>query len=239
MMNEIWALEQYEQAKKDTMTLIVPCRTNGFTCLVSDCIGTENRGNKKHYKYNKKLYRLMSTEKETYFCLTGNDSYTYAITLYDRHLYENKKIFDPSNRNQIEEIQEIFGYIKDYRIQQGYTVKNICRMFFVSMDKIVFYSIDKNLELSMKEELDDGCYINPEIWCNPSYPIKENLENTDMVLNFCKNKIMEYEKYNIDLKDRFSYIIFDSKTNISVFESSIQNNKELVMTLIGDDYKKL
>lgn len=79
-----------KRAKEKTMTYIISGISDGKPFLMSDCVLTENTKEGKKFKYGNKLNRLISTEKETYYCLAGSDSYTYAIDLFDTQCYEKK-----------------------------------------------------------------------------------------------------------------------------------------------------
>jgi mannosyltransferase OCH1-like enzyme len=96
--------------KERTMTYIIAGISNKKPFLMVDCVGTDKSSGERKFNYTKKLERLISTKEQTYFCLSGSDCYSFAISIFDRECYEKNKSFDFKNEEHMLEIIEIFKY---------------------------------------------------------------------------------------------------------------------------------
>lgn len=234
--------EHAEQSSKEerekTMTFIVAGISNKKPFLVVDCVGIDKSNNNRRFQYTKKLVKLISTNEETYFCLAGADSYGYAINLFDRECYEKGRPFDFKNEQHISAVLEMFRQIKEYRITLGFQVDNHARLYFVDKTDVFYYDIDEGGKLSKLQNIGiNNYYINPYKTKNPPIKLEQQFENNQQLISFCKNEINKTQNYNIVLKDKFSYVIFDGER--TVFDNSAKNNKELVYALTGADYDKI
>ena len=227
-----------KRAKEKTMTYIISGISNGKPFLISDCVGADKSSGERKFNYTKKLDKLISVDKETYFCLAGADSYGYAINIFDRECYEKNKTFDFKNEEHLTEVLEIFRDIKKYRIKQGFKVDNYARLYFVNKNDIYYYDIEDDGILSKLQNIgNDNFYIRPNITKNPPTRLDKVFTNNEELIDFCKEEILKVQDYNIDLKDKFSYVIFDDEEVL--FNNSVKNNKELVLSLIGGCYDEL
>jgi hypothetical protein len=217
-----------KRVKENTMAYIISGISNGKPFLMSDCIATHKDKNKnKTYHYSNKLNRLISTEIETYFCFAGSDSYGYAVNCFDRECYEKNKSFDFRNEEHITEVLEIFRYIKEYRIKQGFKVDNYARLYFVTKTDVYFYQFNDDGKLTKLQNIgNDNYYIEPRVTDNYPTKLGKQFNNNQELIDFCKEEILKVQDYNIDLKDKFSYVIFNG--NEIMFNNSVKTNKTLV-----------
>jgi len=229
---------QINESRENTMTLIVPGRFNDKTFLMSDCVGTrtDKKGNKS-YHYMNKLNRLISTQNETYFCHTGQEAYGHAVRVFDRQCYEKNINFDVKNTSHIEEVLDIFKYIKEHYERDGHKIEKLCRLYFIEHGSLHYYNVNNNGSLSCIQTICDRCYIEPDNATNLPIGMKGIFNDNEEIIAFCKGKIEQYQPYGIDLKNRFSYVIIDKGG--TVFDSSIRNNEELVLSETGGGYDKL
>jgi hypothetical protein len=219
------------------MTYIISGISNGRTFLMSDCVGTDKKDVKSTYKYINKINRLISSENETYFCHTGIDTYSYAINLFDRQCFEAKIQFDIKSKQQMLEVMDIFKYLKIYYNKTDIEISYFGRIYFVERGVIYYYNIDNDGIFSQMQTLSEGYYIEPDGANNSPIVLRNEIVTNEEILTFCKKRINKIQEYGIDLKNRFSYILFDD--NDSIFNNSIKNNEELVLALIPGDYDKL
>lgn len=132
----------------------------------------------------------------------------------------------------------MFRNIKEYRIKQGFNVDNYARLYFITKTDIYYYQFNDDGKLTKLQNIgNDNYYIEPRVTDN--YPTKLNKEFNDNqeLIDFCKEEILKVQDYDIDLKDKFSYVIFDDEEVL--FNNSVKNNKELVLSLIGGSYDEL
>jgi hypothetical protein len=219
------------------MTYIVAGKFNNNTFLMTDCVGTPPNG--KHMFCNK-LVKLKSTMNETYSTITGYDSFQTAINLFDRKCFENDIIFDVENKNHINEILEIYEHLKDnikHNIEKNFLHSGL---FFILNNKIVWYKImrDENgkLEISLTSHIDNN-HISEDF---VDIHINNNqFNNPNEIINYCKQAIIKHykrkeETKNLNLKDKFSFIMFNGDEKIKILPYS--NNKEFVLSEIGCKY---
>ena len=146
--------------------------------------------------------------------------------------------FNFKNEGHILEIIEIFKPIKEYRIKQGHEIKNFVRLYFITKTDIYYYEIEDDGKLSKLQNIGiDNYYIRPKLTQNSPTKLDKQLNNNQELIDFCKEEILNVQDYNIDLKDKFSYVIFDDKDVL--FDNSIKYNKEIVLSLIGGSYDEL
>jgi hypothetical protein len=225
-----------KRMKDRTMTYIITGISNGKTFLMSDCVGTDNSESIKKFNYTKKLDKLISTNDETYFCLAGADSYGYAVNCFDRECYEKNKSFDFKNEEHILWIIDIFKKIKDYR--KKHKINDFVRLYFITKTDIYYYQVDDNGNLSKLLNIGiNNYYIRPNLTENSPIKLERQFENNQELIKFSKEEILKVQDYNIDLKDKYSFVIFDDKE--VVFDNSVKTNKELVLSLIGGSYNEL
>ena len=224
--------------KDRTMTYIIAGISNKKPFLMVDCVGTDKSSGERKFNYTKKLERLISAKEQTYFCLSGSDCYSYAVSLFDRECFEKNKSFDFKNEENILEIIEIFKKIKEYRIKQGHEIKNFVRLYFVVKNDVYYYDIDDNLKLSKLQNIGiDNYYIRPNLTESSPTKLDKVFTNNQELIDYCKEEISKVQDYNIDLKNKFSYVIFDDEE--VAFDNSVKTNKELVLSLIGGNYNEL
>lgn len=227
-----------KRSKENTMTYIISGISNGKPFLMIDCVGTDKSSGERKFNYTKKLERLISTKEQVYFCLSGSDCYSFAVSLFDRECFEKNTPFDFKNEEHILEIVEIFKPIKEYRIKQGHEIKNFVRLYFITKTDIYYYQVDDDGKLTKLFNIGyDNYYIKPSLTENLPTKLDKEFNNNQELIDFCKKEILNVQDYNIDLKDRFSHIIFDN--NEIYFDNSVRNNKELVLSLIGGSYDEL
>ena len=224
--------------KERTMTYIIAGISNKKPFLMVDCVGTDKSSGERKFNYTKKLERLISTKEQTYFCLSGSDCYSFAISIFDRECYEKNKSFDFKNEEYMLEIIEIFKQIKEHRIKQGHEIKNFVRLYFVIKTDIYYYEIEDDGSLSNLQNIGiNNSYIRPKLTQNSPTKLDKNFNNNQELISFCKEEILKVQDYNIDLKNKFSHIIFDEEEVL--FDNSVKTNKELVLSLIGGSYDEL
>lgn len=226
-----------EDLKKYRMTFIITGVSKNRPFLMVDCVGSETVNGVKRFKYMNKLSKLISTKNETYFCLTGSDSYGYAMSCLDRELYEKGQCFDFTDETHIARLLVVFNDIKEHRSDNGYEVNNFARLYFVNNNGVYYYEIGSDGVLASIQSISDGCFILPHYSNLSPRELKETFESNDQLISFCKEKINKAQTYGINLKDKFSYIIFDEDG--TVFNNSISNDKELVYALTGENYDKI
>lgn len=136
------------------------------------------------------------------------------------------------------EILDIFKHIKIQREKNGYKTENYARIYFIDKNDVYYYSIEEDGVIPKIQSIEINNYhIRPKITVSSPVKINQNFQNNQELIWFCKNQINECQDYNIDLKDKFSYVIFDKEEII--FDNSMRNNKELVLSTIGCDYGEL
>ena len=232
-----------ENHKNQIMTYIVCGKINHKPFLMVDCVATKKINDVKTYHYTDKLSRLISSTEESYYCLTGKDAFEYAINAFDRKCFQNDINFDFKNIEHINEILELYKIIikkPEYNGGQDIMGEFIyCKIYFITRTDVYYYLITKdcsdNLILSEIKEVENNKIVNgfePENIQNPDASNEEQIE-------ICKKLIRcsSSQGYGIDLKDRFSSIMFDGNKKIYIDPS--RNNNELVMTLIRGKYEEL
>lgn len=227
-----------KRMKENTMTYIIAGISNRKPFLMSDCVGTDKSSGERKFNYTKKLDKLISVNEETHFCLAGADSYGYAVNIFDRECHEKNKSFDFKNEEHLSEVLEIFREIKEYRIKQKFKVDNFSRLYFVVKNDVYYYEIDDEGKLSKLQNIGiDNYYIRPNLTQNSPTKLEKEFNSNQELIDFCKEEILNVQDYGIDLKDKFSSIVFDN--NEVFFDNSVKNNKELVLSLIGGSYDEL
>ncbi len=153
---------------------------------------------------------------------------------------KKNKSFDFKNEEHISDVLEIFRKVKEYHENNGHEVKNYVRLYFIDKTGVYYYDTTDKGEISILQQIkNNDYYIEPCITENPPVKLKQQFKNNQELLSFCKNEILECanKDYKIDLKDKFSSIIFDN--NEVYFDNSVKNNKELSLSLIAGDYNEL
>jgi len=230
-----------KRAKEKTMTYIIAGISNKKPFLMTDCVGTQKDGNNnKIFKYRNKLNKLISCDTETYFCLAGADSYGNAVLSFDRECFEKNKSFDFKNEEHITEVLEIFKRVKKHFTNLRFNVDDYARLYFIDKTDIYYYDIEDDGVISILQNVgSDNYYIRPNITMNSPVKLSKEFKDNQELLSFCKSEVLKCanKDYDIDIKDRFSYVIFDEEEVL--FDNSVKNNKELVLSLIGGNYNEL
>ena len=134
-----------------------------------------------------------------------------AISIFDKKCYENDIQFDFRNEKHIDEILEIYKLlINRFEYNGGIEIKShFNRIYFINKEGVYFINIDDDMKLGELIEIPNNRYIKPEYALNQ--PIKFDLEfnNTYELIETCWNEILKIQDYSIDLKDKFSFIMFD------------------------------
>jgi len=236
----------HKQLFDQIMTYIVAGRFKEKTFLMTDCVGTPPNG---EHMFCNKLIRLKSTVNETYSTITGYDTFQVAINLFDRKCFENDIIFDVENENHINEILEIYGLLKnnsDYNkgvdIEKDFLHSGL---FFIEKGKICYYIIKKDDNDKMfirdKKYVENNSVFNDYLFL--SFDITDaKYDNTNEIIEYCKNSIRKHYKLkedtkHLDLKDRFSFIIFDDDNKIK--NLPYLNNIDFVLSEIGCKYEDI
>ncbi|MFW6246551.1 MAG: hypothetical protein ACOC22_00045 [bacterium] len=236
---------QHKLRCEQTMTYIVTGKFNNNTFLMVDCVGTNPSG---EHRFLNKLNKLKSTDSETYSTITGYDAFQYAINFFDKKCHEDNRVFDIENRDHILEVLEIYDLLKNNKeYTKGHDIEknfDYSGLFFINKDKIIWYKIsrdeNKNLEISMTSIIDNNS-ISEDFY---TILIKDNqFKNTNEIIDYCKTAIKKHykrknETKNLDLKDRFSFIMFnnDEKTTKILPYS---NNKGFILSEISCNYNEL
>ena len=236
--------EQRQKRKKRSMTYIISGKYKNNPFLMVDCVASGEVNNTKVYKFRNKLKKLISTESETYFCLTGSELYQHAIEAFDEKCYWNERNFDFKNPKHIKEVIELFKLICEAPNYSNINIEKFCRIYFVDKEEVYYYQIDDGARLTCAQDsthlykIPNNCFIEPNYADNYTITIERDFENIEEIVEFCKNKILALNAYNgLDLKDKFSYIIFDN--NAKLTNNSFKNNNEIVLSMIAGDYNEL
>jgi hypothetical protein len=229
---------------KQIMTYIIAGKLNNNPFLMVDCVGTTANG---EHQFMNKLNKLKSTKDETFSVITGYDAFQYAINFFDTKCYENDIIFDIENESQINEILELYEFLKNNeKYTKGYDIEKDfyhTGLFFISKNNIVWYLINKDegkMVIRKKSRI-----LNNQILDDIATTFNTddfNFKNIDEIINYCKTTIIKHykrkeETKNLDLKDKFSFIMFNENEKIKIFP--YENNEELIDSIIGCDYSKI
>jgi len=226
------------------MTYIVTGRFNDNTFLMTDCVGTPQ--NDKH-KFINKLVRLKSTTNETYSTITGYDTFQVAIILFDRKCFELDVMFDIENKKHICEIIEIYELLKNNsNFTKGIDVEKdflFSELFFVEKDKICYYIIKKDdgnkMYIHEKKYVENNTVVEDAM----TFVLKdEKYNNSNEIIEYCKTEIKKHYKQkeetsHIDLKDKFSYIIFSDNERLK--KLPYNDNSEFILSEIGCNYEEI
>lgn len=230
--------KQIKNRLSKTMTYIISGKLNNKPFLMVDCVATNKNGEYKTYHFRNKLNKLITTEIDTFFCFTGIDAYQHAINAFDEKCHIHNKNFDFKNINHINEILEIIDYlIKRNEYNNNRTIFLDCRMYFINKNGVYYYNINRDGNLSEMFEIPNNRYIEPEDFMNTPIKFKKVIKNNDELINFSKDRILKVQDYGIDMKNKFSYALYDE--NNLILENSIKNNKELVLSMVCGKYNEL
>ena len=236
--------DNFEQLEKErkflkerTMTYITSGMINHKPFLMVDCVAKSRKDKSLHF--TKKLNRLLSTKIETYFCLTGIDGMQRAISIFDRKCYENNVEFDFRNEDHINEILEIYKLlINKWEYNNGFEINNhFNRVYFINKEGVNYFQIDDEMKLWDLIEIPNNKYIKPQYSTNQPIKFDLTFNNCDELINTCWNEILKIQDSNINLKNRFSFIMFDNEQKIYV--NPCRNNEEIILEYVGGNYSEL
>ena len=224
---------------KYIMTYIACGKYNKKPFLMVDSVVTSNENNEKKYHYREKLTKLISTKNETFFTVMGTDAFVYAINLYDRKCHINKEIFNITNINQINEILELYKLIiKRVEYHRNTLRENsFNRIYFIDNNSVYYYTITEQIKVMPMVELEDNQIIKPYSSFDTPNNIKKSFINDDELIDYCKILINDNQEYGFDLKNRFSFILFDN--DYRKFICSSNDNEESVLSLLTVNYDEL
>ena len=224
---------------KQIMTYIICGRLNNKLFLMVDCVGTSNHEGVRKYHYRDKLTKLISTTDETYCSLTGIDALQFAINAFDMKCYQNNMNFDFKNIKHINEILELYKLIinrPEYYGKMPVEI-NFNRIYFINCCGIFYISVNKFFEASELMEVENNRIIDPYCQFDTPNNLKKSFADNSDLINYCKNQINRFQDYGFDLKDKFSFIMFDENKKIYVNPSN--NNEELILSIVGAEYGKI
>ncbi|NJK96260.1 MAG: hypothetical protein HC905_16300 [Bacteroidales bacterium] len=79
----------------DNMTYITCGKLNNKPFLMVDCVATlKKNDNTEKYYYRDKLTKLISSNIETFYVVTGTIAFEYAINVFDRKCHVDNICFD-------------------------------------------------------------------------------------------------------------------------------------------------
>lgn len=218
------------------MTYIVSGKFRNNPFLMVDCIATQGVGDIKTLHFRNKLKKLISTEDETYCCLTGVDSYQHAINAFDEKCYWNECQFNIKDISQINEIVKIFNYLVELYPKEV-PIDRFCRLYFIDKKGVYYYNIDDDGILSELHEISNNNFIKSNCAENAPITLEEDFETKEEIINFCKNEIIESGNNAMDFKDKFSYAVFCK--NEKTVNNSMRDNREIVLSMIAGDYNEI
>jgi hypothetical protein len=218
------------------MTYIACGKYNNKPFLMVDSVVTSNENNVKKYHYREKLTKLISTENETFFTVMGSDAFVYAINYLDRKCHINNKIFDFKNTDQINEILELYKLIIN-RVEYHKNIpreNSFNRIYFINKDTVYYYTITEQIKAMPMERLCNNQIIKPHSSFDTPNDIRKSFIDNEEVVNYCKKLINDNQEYGFDLKNRFSFILFEN--NDRNFICSSNNNEEGILSLLTVNY---
>lgn len=224
---------------KHIMTYIVCGKLNNKPFLMVDSVVTSTENNVKKYHYREKLTKLSSTKNETFFTVMGSDAFVYSINLYDRKCHINNKTFNITNIDQINEVLELYKLIiKRVEYHKNTPRENsFNRIYFIDNNGVYYYTITEQIKAMPIVELENNQIIKPYSSFDTPNNIDKSFVDDNELIDYCKNLINKYQEYGFDLKNRFSFILFDNSNKRFICSSN--NNDENVLSLLSVNYDEL
>ncbi|NJK96261.1 MAG: hypothetical protein HC905_16305 [Bacteroidales bacterium] len=114
----------------------------------------------------------------------------------------------------------------------GHKIPPFNRIYFLNGDGIYYYffSNEKNNPYSFVV-IENNNIIKPYSSFDTPNFIDRDFENDDDLIKYCKSLINKYNKYEFNLKDRFSFIMFNG--NERIYLNPSKTNDELIYSSIS------
>lgn len=224
---------------KHIMTYIVCGKINNNPFLMVDSVITSKEKDNKKYHYHEKLNKLITTKTDTFFTVMGSGAFIHAINIFDKNCHLNKTIFDFKNEEQINEILEIYKLIikrPEYNKTTPFE-NSFNRIYFIDNSSVFYYTITEQIKAMPIVELKNNEIIKPYSSFYTPNNIDKSLVNKNELIDYCKNLINKYHEYDFDLKNRFSFVIYDN--NNMDFINSSNNLEENILSLFTVDYGEI
>lgn len=239
MVSDYTNYDIINKSYKHIMTYIVCGKINNNPFLMVDSVITSNENNNKKYHYHEKLNKLITTKNETFFTVMGSGAFVHAINIFDKKCHLNKIIFDFKNEVQVNEILEIYKLIikrPEYNKTTPHE-NSFNRIYFIDNRSVFYYTIMEQIKAMPIVELKNNEIIKPYSSFDTPNNIDKSFADNNELVDYCKNLINRYQEYSFDLKNRFSFVLYDNHK--IYFINSSNNTEENILSLFTIDYSEI
>ncbi len=215
------------------MTYIIGGKKDKKTFLMVDCIATEIIKNEKKETLTVKVNKLKSSNKTSYYCITGPEYCSLCLRILDDWLNHNNTKSDFINNS--DDRDKLKKVIK--KIAEGRNETRDREVMFVFIDDSDIFCLDLNITLDNEVNETSSFKVKNNHFYSPSISKEVEINTKKNIEFFCKEKIINNISKGEDFRDKFSYIEFDNGKLTE--KSPIKNFSDLYAMIFDIPYSEI